>query len=277
MPTLSTDVYWDVEGTALQTFAYNIESWGASRETPPPPRGANVIVQGRPGQQYQPKMPDSRIITLSMWVIGSNPDGSMPSDGNMRALFEYNYKMLRALLSNPYRQFQLTKRFKEYGSATVVSATALAEFSGGLDLQMTGELRGIFTVDLLLADPYFYETAVTSPALTATPTPYTLTGDARSYRVTANIAGARTNPQIQIATPKFSVWAQLNDTILGGETANMDSYAMKALHNTSVVSSKVSHAGSPMWLFVEPGVNNFSVTSTSGAGAVTLSYQKAHL
>lgn len=283
-PEILFDTFWDVDGVSLQTYAYNIETWGSTgtggggRETPPPPRGSNVVVLGRLGQQYQPKVPDSRVITISMWVIGSNPDGTAPVDGNLRASFEHNFKTLRNLLMRPYKQFQLTKRFREYGSDAVVTATALAEFSTGLDVQMTGELRGIFTVDLLLADPYFYEPAVNTPPLTTTaPVALNLTGDARSFKVTADMQGPMVNPKLTIVGPENTCWAQLTDNINTGEVATLDSYNKRALHNNKVVSTKVTHAGSSLWLFIEPGINTFTLSALSGSGSATLSYQKAHL
>lgn len=276
--TTSTDVYWDANGSPLQTFAYNVESWGATRETPPPMRGSNILLPNLPGQLYVPKRPDERVITLSMWVIGANTDGSAPKTGTARALFEYNWKTLRNLLCDPYRQFQLTKRFREYGSNTVVTATAMAEYRGGLDLSMTGDLRGIFTVDLALADPYFYEPAVVTPNLTATPQPMTLTGDARSHKIVATIAGGPiTNPQISVATPLGSSWVQLTDTVAAATTATLDCGLMTARNGSNPVSAKIQHSGDAQWLYVEPGVNNFSVTSSSGSATVSLSIQKAHI
>lgn len=283
-PETPFDIFWDVDGTSLQTYAYNIETWGSTgaggggRETPPPPRGANIVVLGRPGQQYQPKVPDSRVITISMWVIGANPDGTAPVDGDLRAAFEYNFKMLRNLLMRPYKQFQLTKRFREYGSTEVVTATALAEFSTGLDVQMTGELRGIFTVDLLLADPYFYEPAINTPQLsTLGSTALDLTGDARSFKVTANFTGPIVNPKLSITGPEYTCWAQLTDNINTGEVASLDSYNKRAIHGSKVVSTNVTHAGSSLWLFIEPGINTFILSALSGTGSATVSYQKAHL
>ena len=64
MPT--TVEYWTVDGTDLNTLAYNVES-KASRLNVPPVRGENVLIPYRDGRAWQPKRPDERLITLSMW------------------------------------------------------------------------------------------------------------------------------------------------------------------------------------------------------------------
>lgn len=123
----STQYFWSVDGVSLQTFAYNITTAGGSKQAPPPLRGSDLKIPYRPGQVFVPRIPDSREITLEMWVIGADADGNIPR-GTSRQLYEDNLKMLRNLLWNPSKTISLTKRWKV--GSTTYSATAQAVYSG---------------------------------------------------------------------------------------------------------------------------------------------------
>lgn len=154
--TNSTQYYWSVDGVSLQTYAYNIETWGGDAQSPPPLRGGDTVIPYAVGETYHRKVPGARTISFGMWVVGANKDGSIPQGGSSRKLFEENWRKLRSLLWNPNRQIELTKRFKDWTTGQMVEATAKAEFAGGLAPTMNGTQRAVFTVQLRLADPFFY-------------------------------------------------------------------------------------------------------------------------
>jgi len=152
----STEVFWDIDGVSLQTYAYNIETWGGDRQSVPSLRGNDITIPYAAGSFWVPKIPDSRSISIAGWVVGATEDGDIPLDSNKREVFEANWNMLKRLMWTPHRQVKLTKRWKEYGSDEVLEATALAQFTGGLSPTMTGTSRATFVVQLQLADPFFY-------------------------------------------------------------------------------------------------------------------------
>lgn len=153
----STATYWDVNGTSLQTYAWNISTLGGSRSGVPPLRGSNRALAYFPGQQWRPKVPDQRTLSLAMWVLGSDANGVAPPAGSTQEIaFTANLAALQALFwsGGHGEQITLTKRWRT--QAGVQSASALAELAGTLEPEMTGPYRGTLVVDLLLADPFFY-------------------------------------------------------------------------------------------------------------------------
>ena len=169
---------WMVDGVPLQTFAYNITTMGGSRMAPPPLRGTNVSVPFRPGSTWQPRIPDSRTVTLAMWIIGANTDGSIPEDRDLKFKFKRNWRELTKLLWKPKKELVLSKKiwipetelvaanapfvmYPEYQGYRQLTVEAKATFAGGLEPSMTGNARATFVVDLLLSDPYFYGAPVT--------------------------------------------------------------------------------------------------------------------
>lgn len=154
--TNSTPTYWSVDGESLQTYAYNIQTWGGDAQGVPPLRGDDVTVPFAEGELWQEKVPGARTISFNMWVVGANPDGSLPTEGSSRELFERNWRKLRALFWNPRKQITLTKRFKDWNTGQIVSASAKAQFASGLQPTMNGTQRAQFTVQLKLTDPFFY-------------------------------------------------------------------------------------------------------------------------
>lgn len=151
----SNECYWDWNGTSLETYAHGIEELNEARGGPPPLRGEDVIIPGRVGRLFQPKVPDSRIITLTMWVIGQDADGNIIDLDTWRA----NMRALTALLYNPSAQGALTKRWRDTSGGPIRSATAQAQYAGGLTYEVSDNrtlMVARTSVDLLLADPYFY-------------------------------------------------------------------------------------------------------------------------
>ncbi len=73
--TLTTDEYWEVDGVALSTYAWNVASWGGGRRGVPPLRGGDDLVPFRAGEVWLPKMAGSRVITLGMWGAWLRPAG----------------------------------------------------------------------------------------------------------------------------------------------------------------------------------------------------------
>lgn len=297
--TNTTEVFWEVDGESLQTYAFNITTLGGDRAAPPPVRGADLTVPYMPGSIWLPKVPESRIITLGMWVVGAEEDGSMPTEESIRLKYELNWRKLRKLLWTPRRQFTLTKRFwvleEELTEAGVVvddlprsgryrllSASAKGSYAGGLTPVMNGPARAMFTVDIRLADPYFYSDPIEIPFSISTsganPGPnqtFEVLGDDRTTAIGLQFEGPLQAPQMTNVT--HEVWARYNATVEDGIVVNLDVHDFQALHdveNTPYKSSGyVMHAGDPFWLYLEPGENALSLTANSGTGTAKLTYQ----
>lgn len=153
---VTTDEWWSIDDTVLNTYAFNIATI-AGTEQLPPMRGDNVLVGQRPGRRWVPKVPDQRVISLAMWVIGAQKGGQLTQD--QRARFRTNWEQLKALFGQPGVQMLARRRYRlldDDGVQYIHERHALVEIAGTMDLDAQGHTAGAFVVDLLMADPFWY-------------------------------------------------------------------------------------------------------------------------
>lgn len=247
--------YWEVNGTPLQSYAYNIVSWGDSRQAPPTFNGSDQIVPHRAGALWQQKSVASRVITLGMWVIGASTSGIpgygvqsslAPDPGELtsRVQFETNWRTLRRLLWNPSQQITLSKTFFDDVSGKIVSAQALAEFSGGLAPSMNGTTRASFTVDLTLADPYFYSLEAQVGGGSFIPM-----GDAPTTKITLELSAGQT-----ITNNTNGVWVKN----AGSSGTMLDVYNFTSSNGLG----NIAHGGAYEWMRIDPEPTTLSGSVT---------------
>lgn len=301
--TNTTETFWDVDGVSLQTYAFNITTLGGDRSAPPPVRGADLKVPYMIGTKYVPRVPDARTITLGMWVQGSQEDGSAPTEEHAKRTFDRNWRKLRQLLWRPRKQFTLTKRFwlldadlvaagvdtsalPKEGDWTLYSASAQATYVGGLNPTMQGQAHGVFTVDLLLSDPFFYSDEITIPFSMATggsnPGPdrtVEILGDDRTMSIEIDFEGPLTSAQILNDSEATTPFVKYAAVIADGETATVRVLPFNATHYPTgtpyKASGNVQHKGDLYWLYVEPGTTLLKLSAQSGTGVANLRYRPA--
>lgn len=277
----STETYWSVNGVSLQTLAWNVSTWGGNLQSPPPLRGSDVVIPYVPGATLMPRVPDSRTVTLEMWVIGADTNGKIPTGETMRAEFEKNFKRLRDLFWNQGKPISLTKRWKEYGSAVVKSATAQAVYAGGFEPQMNGSQRASFSVDLFLADPFFYgpEEDIDFSATATSNNTVDILGDYETDAISIAFEGVRNNVRLTNITE--SVYVNVNSALAAGATLTLSVRGYSAtLSNGGVnenVVRNVTYLGHVRWFVLSPGSQSLSLSSTSGTGPATITYKPKYL
>jgi len=267
----TTDTYWSVNGVSLQTLGFNITTSGDHE--PPPLRGEDILIPYKVGKVLTERMPDSRTLPFKMWAIGMTEDGLQGAFGP-RAEYEKNYKKIRALIYNQGRPIQLTKRWKDYGSSTIKTATATAIYQGGLAESMTGPARSTFGFDLWLADPFFYgdpEPVNFAATATSTQTP-TILGDYPTELVTLVVNGARTNFRLTNTTEGHYV--NVNTTVAAATSVTLNVAEWTAKRSVAPLSviKDVTHFGHKFWLSLRPGAQQLTLSSTSGSGSAVLTY-----
>lgn len=270
----TTDTYWSVNGVSLQTLGFNIKTKGDME--PPPLRGEDDMIPYRVGQVLNERLPDSRTLPFKMWAIGMSEDGTQGAYGP-RAEYEKNYKKIRDLIWNQGRPVQLTKRWKDYGSSVVKSATAIAVYQGGLGESMNGPARSEFGFDLWLADPFFYgddwETINFPANQTSVQTP-TILGDYPTTIITLQVNGARTNFRLTNNTEGH--WVNVN-TIVNSATnvlLDIDQWtAKRSVAPINDVIKGVTHFGHKHWLSLRPGAQQLTLSSSAGTGTAVLKYK----
>ena len=270
----TTTEFWDVNGTSLSTLAWNIDTLNG-RQRVPMLRGEDTKVPFRPGAIWRPKQPDSRTLTLAMWVLGCNTDGSAPVGMNARSKFNDNREALIKLFFSPDTQLNLTKRWLSGGS--IKSATALAELVSDMDATMLGIDGAQFVVDLRLADPYFYGASTTPAALAVSVGAAVVNpGMAAVQKMTIVFNGALTNPRLTNSTT--GVWVQYTGTIAGGASVTLNTDLFTAVTSASAnVIGSITHQGARNWLPLRVGSNTLTLTASAGTGTATITFQPPYI
>lgn len=151
----TTPEFWDADGHGLSTMAYNIETF-TGRVSIPTTRGQNIVAGNRPGAKWVKKPADQRKITLAMWVRGGDEWGAVQFPQlTAEQIFNQNVRTLQRMFAQYGRQIILTKRVN-YPEGILKMSTAV-EPTGEMNLDMHGRTAAAFTVDLLAADPFWYE------------------------------------------------------------------------------------------------------------------------
>lgn len=268
---------WSWNGLALNAPYWNIASMGGSRFGLPTFRGQDYETPYRAGQNWRAKYPDSRTVTLNMWVSGDWDVSGFPAD--QRLAFNNHLQQLRdaffTLGANGSQQGQLQRNwYLTQGSPKLVTATAMGELAGSMDLTMNGRTSAAFSVDFLLADPFFYG-ALQTVACTGASTSVTGLGEAvvglgfpsavSSFTVSLSAAATVTNVTMGVSFaiasgPSFPVTV---DILAGTVTDNGGNNQIGAL----------SHLGSRAWMVLGTGPNTISVS----AGTATFRFNDAYV
>jgi len=267
--TNSTDDYWDIDGTSLQTVAWGIDDFGGSLEAPPQLRGKGQTVPYRAGTLWRRQVPDSRVLTFNMWVSG---DDEGLYSGEDRLL--ENWQQLRALFwGGVGRQLAITKRW----DGGTESATALGSFAGGLEPVNYGLQLLRFSADVFLADPWFYGDSVTLlNAVSAGTHAVSIAGDGASQRFSLTVTDAFANVGIVVKRGD-EVLSTLTSTA-ASQTAASFTVAWPDLIRTGTATGNLSQfvPAQPTWIDLDPSATDI-VVSGSGAGSVTLTYEPAYV
>lgn len=282
--TTTTAEYWSVldrtgADVPLQTLAQNIETWGDDRQSVMELRGDDVTIPWVPGDAIvTQKVPAARVISMGMWVRGCQSDGSVPTSPGARSLFETNWQRIRELLFNRGEPFTLIKRFYDQ-SNTLRTVKATAQFASGLKPGMMGTTGAKFTVDLKLADPFFYgdpiNLAFDSAVGAITPT---ILGDWYARRVSISAlasASGCTTPSINISSAIPLISMAIQKVVLASQTITIDVPSQLARVNGVLSSALVTHLGSRDWLRLHPGVCTITPLAAANSWSGTLTYYPA--
>jgi hypothetical protein len=277
----TTNEYWSYAGVSLQTFAYNIQTIGGDRIGVPTIRGTDITIPFRDGDTFMPKAAGPRVISLGMWVQGSDTDGNTTARGTEEE-FDRNWARLRKLFwGSPRKQFPLSKTvsyWKADGTRVPVRVTAQASFSGGLSPTMTGRNRGRFTVDLLLTDPWFYpDVPLTKsvPVGSSWTIPAEQMGDDPTDNIRIFFRGTSvSSPNVQlVANSEFpqsltmSLLANLGGVSMGTQAeVYVKSGYVYDRTNTRYLPSIVYHTGAKAWMMLGTMDDQVLRVSSSGSG-----------
>ena len=279
----STQTYWDINGVSLQNLAWNIKTWGGNLQAPPPSRGEDLVISGASGQRAMRRVPDARQLTFSMWVVGAKADGTPPDDGEVRLFFERNWRQLRKLFWNEAREFVLTRRWID-DNGVLHNASAIARYDSGLDLSMTGEMRAEFSVDVLLAQPFFVESRISVDlpiTLVASAISVDNPGDYSTNRIKLSVTGPTpAGLELAIGTAKIKI----DSAIASNRRLEIDVHKKTAYlldSTTNVYAGNliggISFYGNWDWAELPTGRSRFSYDLASSTGSINLAFSPVYL
>lgn len=218
--TTTSSIPMTVDGTRLDTFAWNIETL-EGRLTTPSVRGGNPSVPGRHGGLWVPqKTYDENTIVLKMWVIGSDVNGGIPTTEMTE--FRKNIDSLTLLFGKRHglldvRQTWPTgvrQAFCEVLQSFDLSARAIqpqAKFSVALNIP------AVFWQDVSTSD-YASATALTSGTTLTLNTYDGMTAPIEDAIFV--VRGPITNPRL--TNPDTGEWVQLNAVVVTGQDWRID-------------------------------------------------------
>lgn len=271
----STDVYWDVDGTSLHQYAWSVATLGGDRNALPPMKGEDATFAYLEGQAWRAKTADARTMSLAMWILPRDVATDALST-DMRGRYTTNLRTLKMLFWKPRQQIALTRRWQEFG-AGVTAATALAQVTG-MEPTMTGPYRADLSVDLLLADPYFYTAQQTQSCAYGVGQAITNSGDDQTtgYGCEVVFNGPLTNPQL---TNQQGVWLRLGTTVSGGDSITCNLYNNTAIRTSDGANmiGTVTHSGSRRWMVLQRGGNVLTLTGSSGSGTATMKWRAPYV
>lgn len=244
-----TDVYWEANGLSLHTHAWAVET-KAGRMASAPKRGENFALPYKGGRTRARKTRESRTLTLPMWVRPLNVDGTTDSSMSNKAKVEENWNFIMSKL-DVSGEFTLTKRFYDGGGIRTVSGQA--ELLDPPDITRTAAKDVYrFVLELMMADPWFYDAPITQGVGTIT-----VQGNVETEHVDLHLSTG-----MRVTTPDGN-WIQYN----GSGTAVIDCYAGSAMLGGSNVNGLVERNPLfPEWLSLKPGVN-----AITGSGTIVYS------
>lgn len=246
----NTDIFWEANGVSLHTMGWSVET-RAGRQASPAKRGEDFQLPYRSGRVPVRKVRESRTLYLPMWCGPFNETGTDDPTMSKAAKTEQNWNYLMQKLDVD-GQFNLIKRWRDAG--VVRSATQWAELLDPPEITVSSKNIWRFTLELFLADPWFYGTEITTAVGTID-----VEGNASTDKVTIEMPNGR------ITSPDGN-WLQYN----GSGLVTVDCYKGEAKQGSVFVNGLMERNPQfPEWLSLKPGIN-----ALTGDG--TLTYNPAY-
>lgn len=262
-----------VNGICLNTLAWNITT-KTGRYSLPNTRGDNAKVPSGRGSTFIPNKPiDDGIWTLSMFLLGANPDGTVPRRAAQRILFEQNLAaILNAVLS--YSAPVTIYAWQADGSVRKTNATLTG--SNAVDVTMTmGGARGEFNLVFDVLDGVWTDYIPATVAGTASAAwsnqtlslaPVLSGGTVPIEDAVITVQGPATNPRVTNAAT--GTWVQYTGTLSSIQSWVIDSSQFTSKVNTVSVLANTTHFGAPKFLVIDPVSPQATLTCT-GSGVQT--------
>jgi hypothetical protein len=264
---------WAIDGVALLSLASDVQR--IDTNLAPPLRGEDRQYAFRPGAEYRPRVTDSRSITLGLWLIGQDGTGATVAD------YMANYAAAERTLKRLLRpdgggQFEISRTWTDdLGTHT---ATGHGIAPGGIERNRAGRHAGRVTVDIGMADPFFYGTPVVVPLAVGVDTPVENLGDEATAAAVVTFDGPLSNPTLTNSTLTPDVWVKAGTDLADGDSLSLDvqrTSIVRASDSANLIGS-LTHSGARAWFALGRGTNTVTLSADGGAGTAALTFQPVY-
>ncbi len=275
-PNPTTDEVVVVNGYCLNNLAWNITTKNG-RYSVPGTRGDDYTLPGVSGKVFVPNKPlDTGLFTLSMFVLGAYPDGSIPPAPAQRMALQHNLEQIfRQCFSTSY--LVTLYQWHPSGAVRVSQGTMAGSSANDVSMFMGGrraELSLAFEIMSGVWTDYLPATVAGTPSASWSNQTLSLTalrgGTANIEDSVVTVTGPITNPIVSNTATGTSV--KYTGTVPSGQTWVIDSGQYTSKVNGTSILSNTTHSGHARFLVIDSGdaFNPPTVTLTgSGTSSVT--------
>jgi hypothetical protein len=263
---------WTIDGVPLLSLAADVQRLDS--EVVPPFRGEDRQYAFRPGREFRPRTTDSRSITLGLWLFGQDGPGSTA------AAYLANYagaeRQLRRLLRpDAGREFTISRTWTDDLGTHTATGHGIAE---NIERARAGRFAGRLTVDVSMADPFFYGDAVTVTLPAGVGVPVDNGGDDMTTAVLLDYAGPLSNPVVTNSTVAPEVWVKVGTDLADGDALAVDVAGTSIVRDSDMANliGAVTHSGARAWFGLRRGTNTITLSADSGAGSAVLTFQPVY-
>lgn len=263
---------WAIDGVPLLTLAADVQR--IDGDLVPPLRGEDRQYAFRPGREFRPRVADSRSVTLGLWLFGQDGPGSTS------AAYQANYagaeRQLRRLLRpDAGREFEITRSWSDDLGDHTATGRGVA---GTIERARAGRFAGRLTVDIGMADPFFYGAPVTVALPLGVGVPVDNLGDDMTTAVLLDYSGALSNPTVTNSTVSPEVWLKVGTDLAAGDGLDVDVAATSILRDSDGANliGAVTHSGARSWFGLRRGTNTVTLSADGGAGSAVLTFQPVY-
>lgn len=263
---------WSIDGVPLLTLATDVQRIDA--ELAPPLRGDDRQYAFRPGRAFRPRVTDSRSVTLGLWLIGQDGPGATVAD--YMANYAGAERQLRRLLRpDAGVEFELTRTWADDLGTHTATGRGIAN---DVQRQRAGKHAGRVTVDIGMADPFFYGAPLAVPLTLGVAAAVDNPGDEATTMVVLDLDGALQNPKVTNSTPTPDVWLKVGTDLAVGDalTVDVDATAVARESDGANLIGGLTHSGARPWFLLGRGANAVTLTADSGAGSAVLTFRPVY-
>lgn len=264
---------WAIDGVPLASLATDVQRLDGNLA--PPLRGEDRQYAFRAGREFRPRVADSRSITLGLWLIGQDGTGTTTAD-YMNNYAAAERRLLRLLRPAGGQEFEITRTWTDDLGTHTATGRGIAPEPP--QRQRAGKHAGRVTVDVAMADPFFYGPPVPITLTKGVNTVVDNPGDEATTAAVVTFTGALSNPTLTNSTLAPNVWVKAGTDVAAGDSVFLDVHATtvtRTSDNANLIGA-LTHSGARAWFALARGANTVTLSADSGTGSAVLTFQPVY-